>query len=46
VHGEVGVREVSAINSWVASHGSGDQAVTVVRTLEEAYLDMTGGAAW
>ncbi len=46
VHGEVGVAEVSAINSWVASHGNGSQEVTVVRTLEEAYLDMTGGAAW
>lgn len=46
VHGEVGVPEVSAIRSWVAGHGDGRQEVTVVRTLEEAYLDMTGGAAW
>lgn len=46
VHGEVGVAQVSAIRSWVAGHGDGRQEVTVVRTLEEAYLDMTGGAAW
>lgn len=46
VTGDVGVREVSAIESWVASHGDGRQMVTVVRSLEEAYLEMTGGAAW
>ena len=46
VHGQVGVSEVSAIRSWVAGHGDGRQEVTVVRTLEEAYLDMTGGAPW
>jgi ABC-2 type transport system ATP-binding protein len=46
VHGEVGVPQISAIRSWVAGHGDGNQEVTVVRTLEEAYLDMTGGAAW
>lgn len=46
VHGEVGVAEVSAINSWVTSHGHSSQDVTVVRSLEEAYLEMTGGAAW
>jgi ABC-2 type transport system ATP-binding protein len=46
VHGDVGVTQVSAIRAWVASHGDGRQEVTVVRTLEEAYLDMTGGAAW
>lgn len=46
VHGEVGVPEVSAIQAWVTGHGDGRQEVTVVRTLEEAYLDMTGGAAW
>ena len=46
VHGQVGVSEVSAIRSWVAGHGDGSQEVTVVRTLEEAYLDMTGGAPW
>jgi ABC-2 type transport system ATP-binding protein len=46
VHGDVGVAEVSAINSWVTSHGHSSQDVTVVRSLEEAYLEMTGGAAW
>ena len=46
VRGPVGVSEVSAIRSWVAGHGDGTQEVTVVRTLEEAYLEMTGGAAW
>lgn len=46
VHGDVGVAEVSAIRAWVAGHGDGQQEVTVVRTLEEAYLEMTGGAAW
>ncbi len=46
VHGAVGLAEISAIRSWVAGHGDGRQEVTVVRTLEEAYLDMTGGAAW
>jgi ABC-2 type transport system ATP-binding protein len=46
VRGEVGVAEVSAIRSWVAGHGDGNQEVTVVRTLEEAYLEMTGGAPW
>jgi ABC-2 type transport system ATP-binding protein len=46
VHGEVGVSEISAIQAWVTGHGDGQQEVTVVRTLEEAYLDMTGGAAW
>jgi ABC-2 type transport system ATP-binding protein len=46
VHGDVGVAQVSAINSWVTSHGHSSQDVTVVRSLEEAYLEMTGGAAW
>ncbi len=46
VHGEVGVAQVSAINSWVTSHGHSSSDVTVVRSLEEAYLEMTGGAAW
>lgn len=46
VRGDVGVAEMSAIRSWVAGHGDGNQEVTVVRTLEEAYLEMTGGAAW
>lgn len=46
VNGEVGVAQVSAINSWVATHGDGRGEVTVVRTLEEAYLEMTGGVAW
>lgn len=46
VTGEVGVAQIAAINAWVAAHGDGAQAVSVVRTLEEAYLDMTGGAAW
>ena len=46
VHGRVEVAQISAINSWVAAHGDGAQDVTVVRTLEEAYLEMTGGAAW
>jgi ABC-2 type transport system ATP-binding protein len=46
VQGEVGVAEVSAIRSWVAGHGDGSHEVTVVQTLEEAYLEMTGGAAW
>jgi ABC-2 type transport system ATP-binding protein len=46
VQGAVGVAEVSAIRSWVAGHGDGNQEVTVVRTLEEAYLEMTGGVAW
>lgn len=46
VHGRVGVTEVSAISAWVATHGDGRQEVTVVRTLEEAYLDLTGGTAW
>jgi ABC-2 type transport system ATP-binding protein len=46
VTGEVGVREVSAIESWVAGHGDGRQQVTVVRSLEEAYLELTGGSAW
>jgi ABC-2 type transport system ATP-binding protein len=46
VQGEVGLAEVSAIRSWVAGHGDGNQEVTVVRTLEEAYLEMTGGVAW
>lgn len=46
VHGDVGVAQVSAINSWVTSHGHSAQDVTVVRSLEEAYLEMTGGAAW
>jgi ABC-2 type transport system ATP-binding protein len=45
VNGTVGMSEVSAIKAWAAGHGS-SQEVTVVRTLEEAYLDMTGGAAW
>ncbi|MEZ5157346.1 MAG: ABC transporter ATP-binding protein [Candidatus Nanopelagicales bacterium] len=46
VTGDVDVAQMSAIKSWVAGHGGGRQEVTVVRTLEEAYLDMTGGAAW
>jgi ABC-2 type transport system ATP-binding protein len=46
VHGRVDVAQISAISSWVAAHGDGAQDVTVVRTLEEAYLEMTGGAAW
>ena len=46
VQGHAGVSEVSAIRSWVAGHGDGTQEVTVVRTLEEAYLEMTGGVAW
>lgn len=45
VNGSVGMSEVSAIKAWAAGHGS-SQNVTVVQTLEEAYLDMTGGAAW
>ena len=45
VTGDVGVAEVTAIKAWAAGHGS-QQEVTVVRTLEEAYLDMTGGVAW
>jgi ABC-2 type transport system ATP-binding protein len=45
VNGDVGVSEISAIKAWAVGHGS-SQEVTVVRTLEEAYLDMTGGAAW
>lgn len=46
VHGPVDVPQISAINAWVAGHGDGRHEVTVVRTLEEAYLDMTGGQAW
>lgn len=46
VTGDVGVAQMSAIKSWVTGHGDGHQEVSVVRTLEEAYLDMTGGAAW
>lgn len=46
VHGHVEVAEVSAISAWVSAHGDGQQEVTVVRTLEEAYLDMTGGGRW
>ncbi|MBK6764339.1 MAG: ABC transporter ATP-binding protein [Micrococcales bacterium] len=46
VNGDVGVAQISAINSWVAGHGDGNGEVTVVRTLEEAYLEMTGGVAW
>ncbi len=45
VTGDVGVAEVTAIKAWAAGHGS-RQEVVVVRTLEEAYLDLTGGAAW
>ena len=46
VNGPVDVPQISAINAWVAGHGDGKQAVTVARTLEEAYLEMTGGQAW
>ncbi|HQR78886.1 MAG TPA: ABC transporter ATP-binding protein [Actinomycetota bacterium] len=46
VTGDVGVAQIAAINAWVAAHGDGAQEVSVVRTLEEAYLDMTGGVAW
>jgi len=46
VNGDIGVAQVAAINAWVAAHGDGAQDVNVVRTLEEAYLDMTGGVAW
>ena len=38
--------QVAAINAWVAAHGDGAPDVNVVRTLAEAYLDMTGGVAW
>ncbi len=46
VRGDVDVPQLSAIEAWVAGHGDGRQAVTVVRSLEEAYLEMTGGSAW
>ena len=46
VHGNVDVAQISAIRAWVAGHGDADQQVTVVRTLEEAYLDLTGGTSW
>lgn len=46
VQGDVGVAQISAIRSWVAGHGDGSHEVTVVRSLEEAYLAMTGGQSW
>lgn len=46
VHGRVDVPQISAIRSWAATHGDAQQEVSVVRTLEEAYLDMTGGTSW
>jgi ABC-2 type transport system ATP-binding protein len=46
VRGDVDVPQMSAIEAWVAGHGDGRQAVTMVRSLEEAYLEMTGGSAW